>query len=103
MNDNLKTLCKDNQKYFNKDKSAAGAQLSFDLMEISNNLDKLSDLVAQIEVFACEYDFDEKTPGNGYRNCILLFHCAVAYVENVLKDMTQKRDSFFFQKSCHVR
>ena len=103
MFDELNNLCKINGKFFDNDKSDAGVQFSLKFSKIAEYLKKSIEVVEKIETFSKDYDFDENTPGNGYRGYCYTLNSAVKYLENVCKKIYKSRSSFFFQTSFYLK
>lgn len=64
----LKELCSANSEYFAKDSSENGQRLYLSFLAIIDNIDLIWPKVLNIRKVAADYDFDEETPGNGYRS-----------------------------------
>lgn len=92
MSDQLITLCRNNENYFRGD----SLQRSF--LTLVEFLEKSGPVLKEIDSFASDYDFDEKTPGNGFRSFIHVFDSAVIYTEKICSDVKEKREKFFFRK-----
>lgn len=103
MNDHLIKLCNDNQEYFNKDTSENGSKLHSNFAKIVEIVEKSTKILNEIESFAAEYDFDENTPGNGYRSFIFIFKAAVKHTENACKYIVENRGKFLFRKSVNAK
>lgn len=99
----LINLCIINEEYFSADTTELGVNFATSFKKIAKFLNKSESVLREIESFAGEYDYDEKTPGNGYRSFILVFTDAVQYTEKVCKSITEKRGSFFFRKSFYAK
>lgn len=93
MRDQLISLCRNNENYFRGDIS-----LQRHFSKVIEFLEKSGSVLKEIESFAGEYDFDEKTPGNGFRSFIHVFNSAVVYTEKVCNDVKEKREKFFLRK-----
>lgn len=103
MYDQLMKVCENNREYFNKGKGQLEAQMSENFRRIQEFLKQLELLIKELESFAGEYDFDESTPGNGYRSFIFIFDAAVKYVERVSTCVVEKRGKLLFRKSSYAK
>jgi hormone-sensitive lipase len=103
MSDHLTCLCNNNREYFNKDKSENGIKFHLSSSKIAVLLEKYSPLVKEIQSFAGDYDFDENTPGNGYRSFLFIFNAAIKYTENACKYIVENRGKFLFRKSANAK
>ncbi|EFA02512.1 hormone-sensitive lipase [Tribolium castaneum] len=95
----LKDLCENNANFFAKDTSENGQRLYISFMGIRENLDEISQKMARIASEAPRFDFDESTPGNGYRSFLSVANSAIDYGIALNKKICLKRASAFFRKS----
>lgn len=95
----LKQLCSENAEYFVKDSSENGQRLYISLLAIKESLDQSWPTVTHIREIAPKYDFDENTPGNGFRSFIGIYDAAITYAIELNKRVDGKKDSVLFQKS----
>ncbi|RZC40443.1 hormone-sensitive lipase [Asbolus verrucosus] len=95
----LKDLCTNNAEFFATDTSENGQRLYISFMGIKENLDELSTKMARIASQVHKFDFDENTPGNGYRSFISVANSAVDYGVQLNKKVCLKRASAFFRKT----
>lgn len=103
MSDQVIKLCNSNREYFNKDKSETGTKIRSNFFKIVELLEKSTMVLNEIENFAGQYDFDEKTPGNGYRSFIFIFNAAVKHTENICNYIHENRGKFLFRKSVTAK
>lgn len=99
----LKRLCSENAEYFAKDSSENGQRLYISLLAIKETLDQSWPTVTHVREVAPKYDFDENTPGNGFRSFIGVFDAAIIYAIELNKRVAAKRESLLFQKSFITR
>lgn len=93
----LINVVNDNLEFFKNDKSGQIFCESFrSLLEI---VTQIIPIIENIESFASEYDFDEKTPGNGYRSFVYLVESAVRRVLKICEHVRNKRENIFFRKT----
>ncbi|CRL00604.1 CLUMA_CG013864, isoform A [Clunio marinus] len=55
-------------------------------------------MAEEIEDFAHEYDFDSKTPGNGYRSFIYTYTCVLNCTKKMMKRISDSKSKFFADK-----
>lgn len=103
MYDQLISLCDRNREFFNKDKTDVGAHFQSSFKKISEFLLKSNQVLKQIKNFAGIYDFDEKTPGNGFRSFIFIFDAAVNYIDQTCKLIAEKKGKIFFRKGFYAK
>lgn len=103
MYNQLMKVCENNREHFNKEKVQHGNKLSENFSRIQVCLKKAELLIKDIESFAGEYDFDEKTPGNGYRSFIFIFDAAVKHVEKISNYVLENRGKLLFRKSTYTK
>lgn len=101
--DTLQKLCRASVKYFTSHRNEKNVQLKDALLVILEQLDELQPLYNEIAKFASHFDFDEKTPGNGYRSFLLIVDKCIALSERVCQRMYRQRNSVFFRRSRHIR
>lgn len=95
----LKDLCENNAKYFSKDNSENGQRLYISFLAIKDNIDAVWPTVIEIGEVAKRFDFDENTPGNGYRSFIKVMQSAINHGIQLNKKVCLKRDSVLFRKA----
>lgn len=95
----LKDLCENNANYFAKDTTENGQRLYLSFMGIRENLDEVSQKMARIASEVHRFDFDEDTPGNGYRSFLSVANSAIDYGIALNKKICLKRASAFFRKT----
>lgn len=94
----LRNLCDGNIEYFRNDTSDTAKSLVIELRGIYEVLIKSEPLVNQVSGFFHEYDFDEHTPGNGYRSFVSMYEDAIKYCLKYTKDIQNRRRRLFFRK-----
>lgn len=101
--DRLISLCESNENYFKSDESALGQQFLASFSGIREFVGKLEAIVLKIAKFAGEYDFDEKTPANGYRSYCGIIQSAVLYAEKKSQYVHDNRAGFLFNKKNNAK
>ena len=99
----LESVVFNNIDYFKTDESTNGLKLHAALLCIIDHLEEARPLVQEIELFFKVYDYDEKTPGNGYRSFIKIFDCAINHTLKIVKYVTQNRSSLLFRKNNYTK
>lgn len=101
--DALNDLCKNNAEYFRKDETENGQRLYSAVTGITDNLLIVKNLVVQILEFVHEYDFDEHTPGNGYRSFVDVVKSCINHTVKTSAYVMQNRSSILFRKSHYMK
>lgn len=99
----LKTLIENNINYFASDDSTNGLKISAAFVGIIDHLQEAQPLLEEIELFCKLYDFDENTPGNGYRSFIKVFDSAINHTSTLVKYVMQNRSSLLFRKTNYTK
>lgn len=99
----LKSIIRDNIDYYGTDKSTAGLKLHSALLSIIDHLDEARPLIQEIDLFCKAYDYDEITPGNGYRSFIKVFDCAINHTTRIVKYIAESRSGLMFRKSTYTK
>ena len=68
-------------------------------MGIKENVEEISQKMARVAVQAPKFDFDENTPGNGYRSFLSVAESAINYGIQINEKIALKRSSAFFRKT----
>lgn len=92
-------LIDNNVDFFDK----TNKTLKSNLLQLKNAFEKCSRTVEEIETFASEYDFDEKTPGNGYRSFLDITGSAVKKSAKVCSQLIRARESIFFRPDNYAK
>lgn len=95
----LKKLCSTNAEYFAKDNSENGQRLYISFLAIKDNIEQIWPTLANIRRVAADYDFDENTPGNGYRSFVSVVDSAISHAIELNKKTLLRRDSVLFRKT----
>jgi hormone-sensitive lipase len=99
----LKSIICNNIDYFKSDESTNGLKLHFAFVSIIDHLDDALPLVQRIESLCHLYDFDEATPGNGYRSFLKVFDAAIHHTFKIVKYVTESRGSLLFRKNNYTK
>ncbi|EDV98300.1 hormone-sensitive lipase [Drosophila grimshawi] len=90
--------CQDHAAYFAKDHTEHGQRLHAAHIAWQDFIVLANRLVLQIEAFAHEYDFDEATPGNGYRSFIYVTNACISHGRGICQQLLATRATLFFRK-----
>lgn len=101
--DTLQKLCHDSVKYFTSRRNKNNVELKHALLVILDQLDELEPLYDEIAKFASHFDFDEKTPGNGYRSFLSIVDKCIMHCEKVCRRIYRQRNFMFFRRSRHIK
>nr|CDJ85515.1 Hormone-sensitive lipase and Alpha beta hydrolase fold-3 domain containing protein [Haemonchus contortus] len=101
----LNQLCSDNADYFSKANSWSGysdrmVNVSADIQECAG---KLRSLVTQLQDIAPSYDYDENTPGNGFRSLVCICDTTVLHLISLQKSVSEQRGSFVFRLAHYCK
>jgi hormone-sensitive lipase len=94
-------VVEDNLNFFLK--MSTQENLILTLTCFKNHLQKANEKAQKMQSFASEYDFDDNTPGNGYRTSIAIFHSAVEESAKLCNRLTKSRGKFFFRSKYYER
>uniref|UniRef100_A0A1I8A1I7 Abhydrolase_3 domain-containing protein n=1 Tax=Steinernema glaseri TaxID=37863 RepID=A0A1I8A1I7_9BILA len=94
----LKQCASDNEAYFKQNAYCEYSQrLAECCDEIVRSTDLLDDLMTQLDDLAAECDYDEKTPGNGFRSLIYVSEAVTLHTIDLLRTITQMRSMMMFR------
>lgn len=83
------------------DKQSESSIVSYKLLiEI---VSKSNPIFKKIDAFAPQYDFDETSPGNGYRSFVYVYEKAVERTLNLCEIIQEKRSGFFYRKCYYEK
>lgn len=99
----LKDLCDSNAEFFKTDASAVGKNIYSTLLSISNTLSNVRPLLEYFRGIYQAYDFDDKTPGNGYRSYVMMVDAFVVYGVKINRQISHNRNSYFFRKGTALK
>ncbi|KAG5869222.1 hypothetical protein JTB14_017442 [Gonioctena quinquepunctata] len=95
----LKDLCTNNADFFSKDSTENGQRLYISFLAIIDTVNEMWPKMLDIEKEVSYYDYDENTPGNGYRSFLLVADLAIELAIHWNEIVLKKRDSVLFRKS----
>ncbi|XP_020716747.1 hormone-sensitive lipase isoform X1 [Ceratitis capitata] len=95
--------CAEHAEHFREDHSEKGQRLYAAFVAWQDFIRLANKLVLQIEAFAHKYDFDEHTPGNGYRSFISVTNSCITYGKSICKNLHATRAAMFFRKKHYMK
>lgn len=101
--DALRDLCNNNIVYFRTDESEVGQRFLNAYVGLLDHIETARGYVDQIRMFAHEYDFNESTPGNGYRSFLLVVRSCISHSLKLSSHVMQRRGSLLFRKSLYMK
>lgn len=99
----LMEICVSNEKFYKNDKSFAGTRMYMAFEKVNENLIKAEPILREVDSFVHLYDYDESTPGNGYRSFIFIFEAALDYSMKTCQYINDNRGSLLFRKSTYLK
>ncbi|XP_069189449.1 hormone-sensitive lipase-like isoform X1 [Procambarus clarkii] len=93
----------DNTSHFKDDDSEYGQRLHSGFVLLKENMEKVLYLSEAVRKEAHLYDFDQHTPGNGFRSFNSIVQQAILSVFDLCKQICTNRDSLLFRKGHFVR
>lgn len=85
------------------DKTNKHSTLISSLRSLRSSVEKCSKFIFSIRSFAYEYDFDESTPGNGYRSFIHIYDSAIRETAKICKQLIAAREKIFFRADYYAK
>lgn len=99
----LKDLCKNNADYFKRDDTENGQRLYLAFQGLIDHVNTITPLLDNIRSVMSKYDFDEQTPGNGYRSFVAVVDASLDHALQLSRHISLSRDSFIFRKGFYMR
>lgn len=99
----LKDLCINNAQFFQEDESESGQRLSAGFLAVVDQVVMITPLVDEVRKVASQFDFDEDTPGNGYRSLVSVVDMCVQHGVKLSRLVYVNRYSFLFRKTFYMR
>lgn len=101
--DELVQVCQDNRQYFEGDDSEMGQRFYEQFGNLINSVGDARKYVTEFNGFMHEYDFDDRTPGNGYRSLVKSTHAAIDYCLKICNYIAKNRGYLFFRRSVYIK
>ncbi|KAH8270790.1 hypothetical protein KR018_003898 [Drosophila ironensis] len=99
----LYSACQDHAAFFAKDHTEHGQRLHAAHIAWQDFIVVANRLVLQIEAFAHEYDFDESTPGNGYRSFCSVTNACIEHGNGICRQLLATRSTLFFRRKFYMK
>jgi hormone-sensitive lipase len=99
----LKDLCMNNAQFFQQDESENGQRLHAGFLALIDQVNIITPMVDEVRKVAPKFDFDENTPGNGYRSFVSVVDVCVQHGVKLSRVVCDSRESFLFRKSFYMR
>lgn len=96
-------LCKNNIKYFEDDETESGLRMHGAFVGLIDHIETVKPLVKEVHGFVHEYDFDENTPGNGFRSFLYVVECCIKTTLKLSRYVMENRGSILFRKNVYVK
>ncbi|XP_053692316.1 hormone-sensitive lipase isoform X2 [Sabethes cyaneus] len=101
--DTLIELCKNNIKYFEEDETESGLRIHGAFVGLIDHIETAKPLVTEVQGFVHEYDYDESSPGNGFRSFLYVMDSCVKTTLKLARYVMENRGSLLFRKSVYVK
>ncbi|VVC91842.1 unnamed protein product [Leptidea sinapis] len=99
----LKESCQNNASYFHSDDSENGQRLYQGFVTLIDHVNTVWPLVDHVRKVAPFYDFDAKSPGNGYRSFVSVVDSCVLHGLKLSRQICTGRDTLLFRKGYFVK
>lgn len=99
----LMELCEKNAKVFQNDTTENGQRLYLSLLSIKDNILNILPVYSRIENVVHRYDFDENTPGNGYRSFLNIYNTVIDNTIQLNKRISSRCESVLFRKAFYTK
>lgn len=96
-------LCENNAKIFQNDTTENGQRLYLSLLSIKDNILNNLPVYNRLENVVQRYDFDENTPGNGYRSFLNIYNVVIDNTIQLNKRISSKCGSVLFRKAFYTK
>lgn len=102
---NFETLSRsiDNNVEFLNNKQSKSEALHLNLLHLKNVYEKCCKFMSEVRKFAGEYDFDEHTPGNGFRSFLSIFDSAIRETSIVCDELIRRRAKLLFRADNYAK
>ncbi|XP_045499576.1 hormone-sensitive lipase isoform X2 [Colias croceus] len=99
----LKESCQNNAQYFQPDESENGQRLYQGFVTLIDHIETVWPLVDRVRKVAPTYDFDAKSPGNGYRSFVSVVDSCILHGLKLSRQVCTGRDALLFRKGYFVK
>lgn len=97
-NEGLFAVAQDNLDFFRAIERSCYNDFVQIFESIVNNLGVIDKIANEVKTFAPEFDFDESSPGNGYRTFLYFYEKCLHRLLKICSKVQAKRQSIFFSK-----
>ncbi|XP_058807221.1 hormone-sensitive lipase isoform X2 [Phymastichus coffea] len=99
----LRKICITCTDYFSSHQDENAFRIKAAINAILDKLNEIKPLYDEISNIAPIFDFDEETPGNGYRSFLILVDRCITFTTEKCNGMLAQKDSVMFRKSHRMR
>lgn len=100
-------LSLENEEFFDKNNNSHMGVYNERMLAVYERIRKCVDILQKnilvLQDIAPKYDYDERTPGNGYRSLVCICDTVLLHVVFILKTITEQRQSFVFRQSHYCK
>ncbi|KAK6634055.1 hypothetical protein RUM44_004663 [Polyplax serrata] len=96
-------ICGKNAEYYEKDETENGQRMYLAFLGIVDHVNTILPLVANIEKIMGLYDFDDQTPGNGYRSFVIIAQISIKHALQLCNYVAVNKDFIIFRKGLYVK
>ncbi|KAL3112735.1 hypothetical protein niasHT_019709 [Heterodera trifolii] len=103
--DLLKQLATDNFTYFRQNCSSSvyGKRMSECCDELSASTDLMRDIIRKLQFASQKCDYDENTPGNGFRSLVCITDIVLLHLVSVLRICSESRGILMFRLAYYCK
>ncbi|KAL3095378.1 hypothetical protein niasHS_007477 [Heterodera schachtii] len=103
--DLLKQLATDNFTYFRQNCSSSvyGKRMSECCDELSASADLMRDIIRKLQFASQKCDYDENTPGNGFRSLVCITDIVLLHLVSVLRICSESRGILMFRLAYYCK
>lgn len=99
----VRSLSVSNMEYYQHDISSYSDRFYSVFSLMHEQLEKVEPYIEMLLKIAYKYDFDQQTPGNGYRSFVQVIDACVLNLLRVSRDVCLNRESFLFRAGHNCR
>ena len=99
----LMDSCMEQAEFFVADISEKGQRLHAAFLAWQDFIHQSNELTLEIQAFASHYDFDEHTPGNGYRSFVSVTRHCIEHGNAICAALLSTRTKMFFRKKFYMK
>ncbi|KAJ8687129.1 hypothetical protein QAD02_022923 [Eretmocerus hayati] len=99
----LRELCSSNLEHFSTHQDENSSKIKSALTLVLDTLETLKSDYEELSRIAPLFDFDENTPGNGYRSFLLLVDKAIELLASACQELHSQKNSVLFRKTYHMK